>query len=901
MRHRRLRVALAALAVVGGLLPIASPGPVKAVEPVIVLPQIELPARHKITGFITTSDGAPVDAITVKACDADGRCRADLTSGDAGGYLIRGLRDGVYRVHASPTVPSDMVAGWYTPAGPVFDQAQATDVVVAGADVDGIDLELQVGHRVEGTVTGSGIGPLAGVTVRADGPAGSASTTTDAVGAYTIRGLRDGTYGLWLEVPNALNHRSGPVVSGSIGSPSATPTPLAVAGADIGDRNILTATGRRLSGRLEGGAGAVVVAVGSGGERRVAADGYGDWILRGLHPGSYTLRFELPGLEPVEQVPSLGVWSGEGLLALDPEDAIAVDVTGADALHLDARAASVPRVTGSFLGPSGQYVRLCSQEPPCIVRRVDSSSFSIRRLPVGTYTYEVLNPAYRSGFVGVGGYVTDEAHALPIHVGPSTTPLPQAQLFRGAEIRGTVSGSCQCLGASVRVAVEPIPEDGMPWAAGADARLEGGAYQLMGLSPGSYKVRVEASDGSWLFGYYAADAPGRLTDDPALATPVIIPKPTGSTFVPIAPMRVLDSRVKIGVLAPFVRNTWQSFPVAGVGSIPANAIAVTGNLTVTGQTTAGYAVLGPTGTSTLNFPLGDNRANNFTVPLDDGKLRARVWAESAHLIADITGYFVPGTDAATYTPLDPVRVMDSRPASRVGVSGGFRSGVPRTITVAGANGIPADAIAVTANLTAVGQSAAGYLAVTRTATADPSTSTLNFPKGDVRANGLTAALDETGRLAIVYRGPAEASTHAILDITGYYRTGADGLRFHLFRPSRVLDTRTDRYTSLLTGRFAHAKPRTMAIAGQFLVPTDAAAITGNLTVTGPTGGGYVSATTTPTATPSTSTLNVPAGDTRANGLTVGLDGAGELSLVYRSTSGALTHVILDVTGYFAAP
>ena len=61
--------------------------------------------------------------------------------------------------------------------------------------------------------------------------------------------------------------------------------------------------------------------------------------------------------------------------------------------------------------------------------------------------------------------------------------------------------------------------------------------------------------------------------------------------------------------------------VADGTPIPTNAVAVTGNLTVTGQTKAGYIVLAPAAggaTSTLNFPVGDTRANGVTVALGSG-------------------------------------------------------------------------------------------------------------------------------------------------------------------------------------------------------------------------------------------------------------------------------------------
>ena len=57
--------------------------------------------------------------------------------------------------------------------------------------------------------------------------------------------------------------------------------------------------------------------------------------------------------------------------------------------------------------------------------------------------------------------------------------------------------------------------------------------------------------------------------------------------------------------------------------MPVGAVAVTGNLTVTNQTRAGAAYLGPDplvapASSTLNFPLGDNRANGVTLALGPG-------------------------------------------------------------------------------------------------------------------------------------------------------------------------------------------------------------------------------------------------------------------------------------------
>jgi len=123
----------------------------------------------------------------------------------------------------------------------------------------------------------------------------------------------------------------------------------------------------------------------------------------------------------------------------------------------------------------------------------------------------------------------------------------------------------------------------------------------------------------------------------------------GATYVALSPARLLDTRVGNGLSGAFSAGVARTFQVTGRGGVPANAIAVSGNLTVTGQTAAGYVYLGPLPTpspssSTLNFPLGDDRANAVTVALSPtGSLSATYAAAagSTQLVFDVTGYFVP--------------------------------------------------------------------------------------------------------------------------------------------------------------------------------------------------------------------------------------------------------------------
>ena len=154
---------------------------------------------------------------------------------------------------------------------------------------------------------------------------------------------------------------------------------------------------------------------------------------------------------------------------------------------------------------------------------------------------------------------------------------------------------------------------------------------------------------------------------------------------------LLRRRVGNGLAGKFSPGVPRTFQVSGRGGVPATAVAVSGNLTVTGQTKAGYVFLGPNPTpaptsSTLNFPVGDSRANGVTLALGAGGTLSATLAPSGStdLIFDVTGYFVPDATGATYVPLTPARLLDTRVGN--GLSGKFTAGVPRTFQVSGRGG-----------------------------------------------------------------------------------------------------------------------------------------------------------------------------------------------------------------------
>ena len=230
----------------------------------------------------------------------------------------------------------------------------------------------------------------------------------------------------------------------------------------------------------------------------------------------------------------------------------------------------------------------------------------------------------------------------------------------------------------------------------------------------------------------------------------------------------------LGLSGPSHVNVARDFQVTNgaSGTIPDAAIAVTGNITVTGQTKAGYVVLAPAAggtTSTINFPVGDTRANGVTVPLSGtGKLNVNYVAGSAgtaNILFDVTGYFLPGSTGARFFPLTPLRVLDTR--ANVGLNGPSHVGAPRDFQVTDGAVIPNSAVAVTGNITVTGQTKSGYVVLAPAA--GGTTSTINFPLGDTRANGVTVPLSGSGTLNADYVASSAATTQILFDVTGYFK------------------------------------------------------------------------------------------------------------------------------------
>lgn len=141
----------------------------------------------------------------------------------------------------------------------------------------------------------------------------------------------------------------------------------------------------------------------------------------------------------------------------------------------------------------------------------------------------------------------------------------------------------------------------------------------------------------------------RLPNDIRLArvgelTPQYPPR-SASMYTSIAPTRILDSRIALGLPGKLAANLPTLLQVTGKATVPPEATAITGNLTATQADSrgwlAGSPVVGVPTTSNVNLVPGDDRANGFTLGLDtNGRLTLFATAPT-HVCLDVTGYFTP--------------------------------------------------------------------------------------------------------------------------------------------------------------------------------------------------------------------------------------------------------------------
>ena len=230
-------------------------------------------------------------------------------------------------------------------------------------------------------------------------------------------------------------------------------------------------------------------------------------------------------------------------------------------------------------------------------------------------------------------------------------------------------------------------------------------------------------------------------------------------FLAAVPTRVFDSRSgpKIGA------GQVVTFPVVGLGGVPAGTPSVALNLTIDRPDAAGFASVFASGTavpetSNVNFAAGQTKPNVVFAPVGgDGQVSVFV-STGSHVIADVLGWYSTASDAELFKPVKPKRVWDSRQHEIIPAGGEL------TLKVTDIVGVPSTASAVVLNVTATGGTGTGFLTVYPFGVTRPEASNVNYVSGETVPNVVISGVSVDGRISIY----AFAETHIVVDVAGWF-------------------------------------------------------------------------------------------------------------------------------------
>ncbi|MEO6123262.1 MAG: hypothetical protein ABIR32_06095 [Ilumatobacteraceae bacterium] len=364
-----------------------------------------------------------------------------------------------------------------------------------------------------------------------------------------------------------------------------------------------------------------------------------------------------------------------------------------------------------------------------------------------------------------------------------------------------------------------------------------------------------------------------IADQPGLTYDAIHLNPTGASLYS-------------SMLANLVRTTtnWReagtttSATVAGLNGVPADAKAVTVNLTVTTPRAPGFLTVWACGmprpaTSNLNFMSDQTVAVSAIVTVGEGGTICVFNSTSTQVIVDVQGYFASDSD---YRTIAPARLADTR-----GAGGPIHpAGVPLSVQVTGTVGVPGDAAGVAVNVTIVDNDVAGFALLFPCDTPQavpialvnyiPHTATPSFTIAKPGADG-TVCIQTSSAASIV------------VDVFGYFPTGSP---ISVVAPTRLLDTRG------LGDRIPALTDVPVVVVGGAGLPANALAASITVTAASPAGIGWTVAYPCGTSS-ATSTLNVVPGRATTNSAIVAPGAGGAVCI----KANIATHLLVDVSAW----
>jgi hypothetical protein len=385
----------------------------------------------------------------------------------------------------------------------------------------------------------------------------------------------------------------------------------------------------------------------------------------------------------------------------------------------------------------------------------------------------------------------------------------------------------------------------------------------------------------------------------------------GSTYHPMPPVRVLDTRSGAGAPAtPVGSGGTIDVRVAGAGGVPATGVtAVVLNVTATDANgPPSYLTVWPKGAprpdaSNLNFTPGTSVPNLVTTKVGaDGSVSVFNHFGSVDVVADVQGWYSDSAGGgSSYVSVNPSRILDTRNGTGVGGTvARVGPGGVLPLTVAGVGGVPASGVTAVALNVTVDQASGpeSFLAVWPSGSARPAAgSNLNFSSGPPSTNLVISQVGADGRVSIYNN---TGFTDVIADVEGWFAAPATpptASTYFPISPTRILDTRNGTGTGGAVGPVGTGGTIDLTVAGAGGVPASGVtSVVLNVTVTDTAGpDSFLTLFPAGTARPVSSNLNFVAGETIPNLVVVRVQN-GKVSIFNHLGS---ADVVADVQGWFS--
>ena len=252
-----------------------------------------------------------------------------------------------------------------------------------------------------------------------------------------------------------------------------------------------------------------------------------------------------------------------------------------------------------------------------------------------------------------------------------------------------------------------------------------------------------------------------------------------------------------------------------------------------------------------------------------------------HAVAPSQSYTTTGS---FYTPVTPVRVLDTRKAIGVSTDTPVAADGVVKLKIAGVQGLPATGVtAVALNVTATDATKLGYIVAYPDGGARPDVSNVDFGANQNVANTVIVEVGSDGYVDLANQSPG--TTDILADLQGYYSLdGTSG--YNSVTQTRLLDTR-----------------RTAAVPAGSTVKLDLGAsypgITAamlNVTAVDATGNGYLTAYPDGGSVPGTSNVNYLAGQLVPNEVVVQVGSDGYVD--FANHGEGEVNILVDLSGYF---